>query len=198
MTEALTVLRVKGQEILPYIPDLAKLRIEIFKDYPYLYEGDLTYEMHYLQTYIHCHESVVAIVLDSNIMVGASTAIPLKFETAEVKKPFIDQSWNIDSIFYLGESVLKPAYRGKNIYRQFFHEREAAAREYGAKVTAFCAVQRRADDHRQPQNYRPLDAVWQRFGYEKHPELCAYYEWKEIGEQSISPKPLTFWLKQHV
>jgi hypothetical protein len=51
MNQDLKILRLKGQDIIPFIPELAKLRIEIFKSYPYLYDGDLDYEHNYLNTY---------------------------------------------------------------------------------------------------------------------------------------------------
>ena len=107
----------------------------------------------------------------------------------------MEQNINLQDVFYLGESVLRPAYRGQNIYRHFFHERESAAKEYGAKIAAFAAVERSLEDPRQPPNYIPLDKVWQHFGYTKHPELFTYFEWQEIDEEKRSPKQLTFWLK---
>jgi len=195
MKEELKIIRLKGNAILPYISDLAKLRIKIFKDYPYLYEGNLEYEMNYLKTYISFADSIMILIIDREHIVGASTAIPLEFETVEFKKPFLDHGMKIQDIFYLGESVLLPNYRGKNIYRHFFNERESTAIEYGCCITAFCGVERSPDDSRRPNNYVPLDKVWEHFGYEKHPELCAFYEWKEIGEATISKKPLVFWLK---
>lgn len=196
MTKEFQIIKLKGEEILPYIPDLAALRIKIFKDYPYLYEGDRVYEARYLQAYTKSPESMMVCVFYKNAIVGASTAIPLEFETSECQKPFIDNGWDVKEIFYLGESVLLPEYRGNNLYRRFFAEREAAAAKYGCKTTAFCAVERDPQDPRRPKNYEPLDKVWQHFGYKKHPELCAYYEWKEIGEKTMSPKPLIFWLKK--
>lgn len=195
MTNQLIIQRLKGNAILPYIPELAKLRIEIFKDYPYLYDGDLSYETTYLQTYVSCKESIMVLVFDKTQIVGASTAIPLEFEMPECKQPFLAKDINIQNIFYLGESVLRPNYRGQNIYRHFFQEREAAATEYGCHITAFCAVERNPNDPRRPKDYRPLDKIWQHFGYQKHPELCAYYEWKELGESVASKKPLIFFLK---
>jgi GNAT superfamily N-acetyltransferase len=195
MNKELKIVRLKGSEIIPYVSDLAKLRIEIFKTYPYLYLGDLEQEAAYLQTYVKCSESVMVLVLDENKVVGASTAIPLEYETAEIQKPFLDHNIKIQEVFYLGESVLRPTYRGRNIYRHFFHERESAAREYGAKTTTFAAIERALDDPRRPQNYVPLDNIWEHFGYKKNPELVAYFEWQEIDEAVRSPKPLIFWLK---
>jgi len=195
MNAKLNILRLKGAEIIPYIPTLAKLRIEIFKAYPYLYIGDLRYEMNYLQVYVNCSESIVVLVLDHDKVVGASTAIPLAFETIELKKPFIDNNINIKNVFYFGESVLQPEYRGRNIYRHFFEEREKAAKENDCTIAAFAAIERAKDDPRRPKGYVSLDSIWKHFGYEKHPELCAYFAWKEVGESTQTTKPLIFWLK---
>lgn len=195
MVSDLKVKRFKGQDLLPYIPDLAKLRIQIFHDYPYLYNGDMEYETKYLNTYVKCPESIAVIAFNKDSVVGVSTAIPLEFELNEFQQPFVKHNLNLNKIFYLGESVLLPAFRGKNIYRQFFLEREAAAKEYGSKMTAFCAVSRQENDPRKPEGYMPLNTVWKRYGYEQHSELCAYLEWKEIGEDKASVKPLIFWLK---
>jgi len=195
MKADLKILRLRNPEIQPFIPELAKLRINIFKEYPYLYDGHLEYEYKYLNTYVKCPHSIVVLVFDHEQVVGASTAIPLEFETIEFQKPFLDHQIPIADIFYFGESILKPEYRGQNIYRRFFEEREAAAREYGCKQVAFAAIERPENDARKPKNYVPLDKVWKHFGYEKHPELRTYFEWKEVGEQHETSKPLVFWMK---
>jgi GNAT superfamily N-acetyltransferase len=193
----LIIKTLKGKEIEPYISDLAKLRINILKVYPYLYDGDLDYEQQYLSTYIKCPETILVLVLNqNNVVVGASSAIPLEFETIEFQKPFLEKNIKIRDVFYLGESVLQPKYRGRGIYRHFFTARETAAKEYGCKLSAFAAVDRALDDPRKPKDYVPLDNIWRHFGYEKHPELRTWFEWKEIGESMQTPKPLIFWLKK--
>lgn len=195
MSKDIKIIRLKGQEIIPYIPELAALRISIFKAYPYLYDGNLEYENIYLHTYVKCQESIIVLAFDHDKVVGASSAIPLEYETIEFKKPFLENHINVHDVFYFGESVLQPPYRGQNIYRHFFSQREEAARAYGSKLVAFAAVERASDDARKPTDYVPLDNVWKHFGYAKHPELCTYFKWKEIGEERETFKPLIFWLK---
>jgi GNAT superfamily N-acetyltransferase len=195
MINELQIVRLKGKDIQPFISDLAQLRIRVFREYPYLYDGHVSYEEEYLNTYSSCEESVLVLVFLKDRIIGASTAIPLEFEVMAFKKPFIDHQLNIKNVFYLGESVLLPEYRGQKIYTHFFHEREMAAREYGTKLTAFCAVKRDKDDIRRPKNYQDLHPVWEHFGYKKHAELCAYFNWKEIDTNEASDKPMEFWLK---
>lgn len=195
MVNNLCIVSLKGQEILPYIDDLSRLRMDAFKAYPYLYIGDLAYESNYLRAYIQCPESMMVLVFDDDKVVGASTAIPLEFEIVEFQKPFLDRGMAVQDVFYLGESVLLPEYRGRNIYRRFFEERESAAKKYGCKIAAFAAVEREPNDPRRPKDYVPLDDVWKYFGYEERPDLVAYYHWQELDEDSASIKPLRFWLK---
>jgi GNAT superfamily N-acetyltransferase len=193
---ALKILAFKGEEIHPYITDLAKLRIRVFKEYPYLYEGKLEYEMDYLQRYIASSESIMVIVFEGDHIVGVSTAMPLKFELVEFQQPFLSAKMDIEKIFYLGESVLDKAYRGQGVYRHFFEERELAAKKYGCHTYAFCAVERSADDPRRPMEYKPLDEVWQRFGYQKHQDLFTDFNWPEVGEKQASSHRMVFWLKK--
>ena len=110
----------KGKEIESVILDLAQLRIIVFKDYPYLYEGSIVYEQEYLQTYINAERSFLFTVWDNDRMVGATTCIPLADETPEVQEPFIKAEMNIETIFYFGESILLSEYRGLGIGNRFF------------------------------------------------------------------------------
>ncbi len=192
----LNIVCLKGAQIVEAIDNLAQLRFTVFREYPYLYDGEIEYEKAYLNTYIQCPESVLVTVWDKDKIVGASTAIPLEFESKECQKPFIENKMPLNEIFYFGESVLLPQYRKQGIYRHFFNQREAAAKDYGSKIAAFCAVKRDENDERRPQGYIPLDTVWQHFGYEQHPTLCAYYKWKEINNHEQTLKPMVFWMKQ--
>ncbi len=197
MSQNIRIERYSGKALEQYIPELARLRIEVFYDFPYLYDGDLDYEKEYLQTYINCPESVIVIAFDGDKVIGASTAIPMKYETDDVKRPFIKYGYNPEEIFYCGESVLNKNYRGLGIGVRFFEQREAHAEQLGGfKHICFCCVERPLDHPRRPADYVPLDKFWNKRGYVKHPELTTTYVWKDLDEDKETPKPMTFWLKQ--
>lgn len=193
---SLEVKEVSGAALEPYLDGLGELRIAVFREWPYLYEGTLEYERDYLRSYLHCTRSLVALVFDQDRIVGATTCMPMEEEGPEFQEAFRKAGYDLGSILYLGESILLPEYRGRGLGKEFFRRREDHAERLRRRWTTFCAVDRSADDPRRPAGYRPLDALWTAQGYAKQPELQARFVWKEIGEEAESPKTLTFWTKE--
>lgn len=184
-----------GRSVEPVLPDIARLRIAVFRDFPYLYDGDLDYERRYLRKFVDLPESTVVVARDGETAVGASTALPMVNAGNEIVVPFQRAGLDPARYYYLGESVLLPAYRGQGIGVAFFAHREDRARALGFSHAAFCAVDRPPDHPARPANYQPLDAFWRRRGYAKRPDLVTRFAWKEIGEPAESAKTLTFWVK---
>jgi GNAT superfamily N-acetyltransferase len=196
VSEGLSFREVSGRELAPWIEGLGRLRIAVFREYPYLYDGSLAYEREYLQTYARTPRSLVVLVTDGQgEVVGATTCLPLADEGPEFQAPFIKAGWPVNEVCYFGESILLPPWRGRGIGKEFFRRREAHAVKHGFKWTAFCAVDRAPDHPLRPAGYRPLDEFWISQGYARQPGLQATFVWKETGESSESPKSLTFWTK---
>lgn len=193
----LVVKNLSGPEVQDYLDDLARLRMQVFRDFPYLYAGSMDYERKYLQTYVQAPESVFVLAFDGDRVVGASTGMPMEYEHAEFQAPFIREGYDIRKVFYCAESVLLKSHRGHGLYPKFFDGREGYARRLGRfEWTTFCAVQRPADHPRRPPDYTPLDGYWSKRGYVRHPELTTTYSWKDLDETEESPKPMVFWLKR--
>ena len=196
MTSLVSIQNFQGEAIFPYLRDLAQLRIEIFREFPYLYDGSPEYEKEYLQTYVNSPESIAVLVFDGDQLVGASTGLPLDHETDEFKKPFLKAGLDTNTIFYCGESILKKKYRGLGIYSEFMQRREKHAKSLNQfEKICFCAVSRPDDHPLRPQNYTPLDKVWNKFGYLKQENLRTFYTWKDVDQKKESSKEMIFWLK---
>ncbi|MFU8859774.1 MAG: GNAT family N-acetyltransferase [Cyclonatronaceae bacterium] len=189
------LISLTGKEITSCIPELAELRIQIFREYPYLYDGSLLYEKKYLTTYTQSGKAVIVVALHDGRVVGASTGIPLDEQTGNVVKPFRDAGYDTGRIFYFGESVLEKPYRGHGIGVRFFEEREKHAGKLGYTATTFCAVDRPADHPMRPPNYISLDEFWNNRGYTVRPDLRTTFRWQDIGERTESDKPMVFWTK---
>lgn len=193
---SLTFVQLTGSAFRSVFDELAALRITVFRDFPYLYEGSVAYEKEYLETYACAEQSFLFAAYDGDQMVGATTALPLLDETADVQQPFRDAGFDLNTIFYFGESILLPEYRGLGLGHRFFDEREAHARQFGQyTVTCFCAVQRPADHPLRPADYQPLDAFWTKRGYQRHPNLQSIFTWPDRGETVSTPKPMLYWMR---
>lgn len=186
----------RGPEILPRLEDTARLRINVFREWPYLYEGSFESERDYLAAYAQSKESLLVLALDGDEVVGASTGMPLADSEPAFRQPFAEQSMPVESVFYFGESVLLSAYRGRGIGHAFFDSREAHAHALGRfQWTAFCSVDRDASDPRRPDHYRPNDAFWSKRGYRRRAGMTMRLPWQEAGRGEVV-HPLTFWLRE--
>ena len=189
-------LLAKGKDILPWIPDAAGLRISVFREYPYLYEGSMAYEEEYLATYAGSPDSLFVVARAGGQTIGVSSGVPLIREPATVQEPFVSAGIPPAEVFYFGESVLLAAWRGRGIGVRFFVEREEYARSLPEiRLAAFCAVNRPVDHPLRPAGYQPLDDFWQHRGFQKT-GMETSFTWQETGEASPSPKALTFWTKR--
>lgn len=187
---------LSGDAITPWLGDLANLRITVFREYPYLYEGSAAYEEKYLATYSAAPKAVVVGAFDGERLVGASTALPLVDETDNIKGPMARAGHNVDRYFYFGESVLLPAYRGRGIGVGFFREREAWTRSFGRFTHAcFCAIIRSPKDPRRPADYVPLDEFWRNRGYAPLRGVTCEMSWTELGQTDETTNRLQFWGK---
>ena len=183
-----------GEALAAALEDVARLRIRVFRDFPYLYDGDADYERDYLRAY-QSPGAVVVAAVDGTRVVGAATGAPMADHAADFAAAFADRPEPLDQIFYCAESVLLPEYRGHGIGHAFFDAREAHARALGLTFSAFCSVVRPADHPARPADYRPLDAFWRKRGYQPLPGVIAHFSWKDLGEADESEKPLQFLMR---
>jgi GNAT superfamily N-acetyltransferase len=188
---------LRGKEALSYLDDMARLRIEVFREFPYLYDGDRAYEEKYLASYFECSDSIVVLAFDGTQVVGASTGLPLAKAELEWQKAFEGSPYSSKEVFYFGESVLCRNYRGKGLGHVFFDKREEFAGSLsGITHTAFCAVVRDLNHPRRPTDYRTHDLFWTQRGYRQVPGMLTDFYWKDLDEDVESPKPMVFWIRK--
>jgi len=193
---SLTVRALTGAALGAALPDVARLRIAVFRDWPYLYDGDLAYEERYLQSYRDSAAAIVVGAFDGDRLVGAATGTPLADHADEFGAAFAGQGIALDRIFYCAESVLLPAYRGQGAGHRFFDLREAHAKALGFDHVTFCAVQRPADHLARPETPQDLQPFWRKRGYAPLDGVTTTFGWKDIGAERETPKPMQFWMKR--
>ncbi|MHA7869506.1 MAG: GNAT family N-acetyltransferase [Salipiger thiooxidans] len=177
------------------LDEVAKLRIAVFRDWPYLYDGDLAYERRYLQSYRDSPGAVLVGAFDGDRLVGAATGTPMEDHADDFAAAFAGTGLDLGTIFYCAESVLLPEYRGRGVGHRFFDLREAHARALGRARSAFCGVVRPADHPLRPAGAAPLDPFWRKRGYAPLEGAVATFRWKDIDWTEETAHPLQFWIR---
>ncbi|WP_417206773.1 GNAT family N-acetyltransferase [Antarctobacter sp.] len=184
-----------GQALEAALDDVARLRIAVFRAFPYLYDGDFAYERGYLQTYRDSPGAVLVGAFDGSRLVGAATGTPMEDHAEDFAGAFAGTGHDLSEIFYCAESVLLPAYRGRGIGHRFFDLREAHGRALNRRYCTFCGVVRPADHPLRPEGYAPLDPFWRKRGYAPLVGAVAQFRWKDIDRDAETAKPLQFWMR---
>lgn len=101
--EALT-----GEALDAALDDVAGLRIRVFRDWPYLYDGDLEYERGYLEAYRASDAAILVGAFDGARLVGAATGTPMADHADDFAAAFDGTGLALNDIFFCAESVLLP------------------------------------------------------------------------------------------
>ena len=187
---------LSADEFQPVLPRVAELRLNIFREYPYLYDGTYANEEEYLGRYLQSADFTLILAKDGQRIVGASTCLPLSQEINEIRAPLLQAGYDVEEVMYLGESVLSKAYRGLGIGKAFFHYRETQSHKLGKSYASFCAVERPASHPLRPQNYSSLQTFWRKQGYNRLDRIQASLFWKDVLMDKDTEKKLTFWIKK--
>ncbi|RVT84236.1 N-acetyltransferase [Rhodobacteraceae bacterium CCMM004] len=192
---ALDIRVITGQDVEDALDDLARLRIAVFHDFPYYYDGDFAYERRYMESYRDNDRAVLVGAFDGRRIVGAATGMPLEDNEPQYVQAFTEAGYDPDTVFYCAESVLMPDYRGRGVGHAFFDHREDHARRLGRRWSTFCSVMRPDDHPGRPEDYVPLDGFWEKRGYARMDGLTTFYHWKDRGDDAETIKEMQVWMK---
>lgn len=193
--DEIDVRALRGADLEAALDAVAGLRITVFRDWPYLYDGSPEYEREYLRTYRDTPGALLVAAFHEGRLVGASTSTPMEDHAPEFAAPFRALGIAPERIIYGAESVILRPYRGIGLGHRFIDLREEHARALGRTHVAFCSVIRPDDHPARPAVYRSNDAFWRGRGYDTLPGAIARFSWKDLGEAEETEKSLQFWMR---
>jgi GNAT superfamily N-acetyltransferase len=188
-----------GSTAEPYIKELGTWRLKYFKAFPYLYEGTIENEVNYGQTYTHNDQAFILIVKYKEDIIAISTGIPLEAPSMQkVSTLFQKDGFTPASVFYFGELIVSPEYRGKKIASKIIRMQESYAKTSGFSTACFMTVQREKDHPLRPQNYQTPEGRWKHWGYQKT-NIEAEFEYNTLtSPEAAKPQKnkMSFWTKR--
>jgi hypothetical protein len=185
-----------GLGLRPYIHSVAKLRLEVFKEYPYFKDPDLAEEMRHLRKISCCKESISVLIFDGTTLVGVSIGYPLESAEPSLLGVWKGRHQEISSYFYFENPALLKHYRGRGIGHHFFDAKEAHVVHYKKyKHICFCAPESLECVPDRPSDFISPSDFWRKRGYIHHPEIKGTLSWKKNGEAHPKEHRMSFWVK---
>lgn len=197
--EDITIKILRGQEMKPYLNMAAQWRIQEFKSFPYLYEGNLEYENMYMHECEKNSEATLIVGERGDEILGFTTGIPIG-TMSDLLKSLRDKLPNAHEYYYLAECIFAPTARGRGFAQKGIKLFEELVRELGYKKICFLTVIRDDNHPLKPKGYLNKDPIWQRWKYQKT-DLILEFPWPTIqadGSVIDFLNPMRFWEKDIV
>ncbi|HIJ97353.1 MAG TPA: GNAT family N-acetyltransferase [Desulfuromonadales bacterium] len=194
-TKAITEQLLTGSAIADALDVLATLRLDIFREYPYLYEGRREDELDYLGTYATTPDACVMLAYDGSAVIGAATGMPLMQEDAQMCDAFAGTALPLDKVYYIGELLFRPAYRNSGLGRKLLVLLESYIRSLGSYHTLTCATVERPDGHPlRPHDHIPITRFLAHTGFVRFSGVTTHFAWQETDGVKRD-HPMQFWIK---
>lgn len=193
---SITLEVLRGKELLSNISKLTKLRLAIYQEYPYLYEGNSAFEESYLSLFANSNESMLIIAKDNHQIIGAISGLPLDMAQKEIREVFIQSEIEIKDYYALCDVIVLKQYRSKgvgSILCEEFLKQLQKKKRY--KKLVLWQIVKAPDDPKRPKSYFSPDGFWQKLGFIKNPGLMCFLKWIEISETKESSHRFEFWLR---
>lgn len=186
---------ITGNAIAGVLDTLASLRLEIFREYPYLYDGRREDELDYLKSYAEAPDACVILAYDGSTIAGAATGMPFIHEGAQMLAAIAGSRYSVENLYYVGELLFYPAYRNKGLGLLLLDQLEQYICSLGRYRQLVCATVERPDTHPlRPDGYVPITRFLARSGFNLIPGVTTSFAWLETDGVTCT-HPMQFWIK---
>lgn len=191
----------QGNEVNSIVDNISKMRINEFRNFPYMYDGSLEYERLYFQEFCKDPNSLIVCIFDDSKLIATATSIPLLSNADildNVASKFIAQSLDPKTFFYSGEFIVLQKYRQNGLCKNLLYSVESLAKTLGFTNLCIATVCRSKDDPRRPVSYVDSDVVWKSLGFEIT-NIKTSYPWPTIQPNQLTVtvnNEMIFWTKE--
>ena len=192
-----TIKIVDKNEIKAVLPEVSNLWLSTFREYPYLYVGNI--EIAYTYFDWIASKGKMAVAYKDQNPVGFITAVPLKEfakRFSQLSELFKQENLDINDYYYIADVITMPEHRGNKISHTFFELIEDHAKCLGYPKACFMCECHQYHPLK-PKDYRELDTLWLKLGYAKT-NIVASFDWLTVQcDSQIQQQDhrLIYWIK---
>ncbi|HEV2601175.1 MAG TPA: hypothetical protein VGT41_02655 [Candidatus Babeliales bacterium] len=193
-----------GKELQDIALFMIQQRIEIMRDYPYLYQGDMNEEIIYMQQFISLPHAAAAVAYLHDQPVGfvsGTSFLDYESDMRGSSALFMEHGLDPKDFYYIPEAMIMAEHRRKSLFKSLHHLIELHAQSLGYK--ALCLLSENHDQHPlKPIDYRGPDGAFTRAGYSKtdmimviSPDVFVWPTIQPDGSIKIQTHFLAYWIK---
>ncbi len=187
---------LKGNEVIPHLQKLIEIRLLFYRDYPYLYDGNIEDETNYFRIYGNSENTLLVMAKKDDVVVGAVIGLPLPESPEENKEAFQSIEMSPEELFYLGDSIVIRELKTDDVQKQMYDRFETEVKQLGKyRGIVVCEIERDIDDPKKSANNNPYEFAWNKQGFIREPNQVVHFSWREIGDLENSDHRMIFWSK---
>lgn len=184
----------KGNQIGPYIREMARLASTTFKEPPYLYEGSIDGYMPFFKNYANTDNAVACLLFDGNHLIGMAAGVALDKARQFYQQPFFNKGYDVKTIYNLGEVLVLKEYRGRGYGKELYKNFENTVRTMPQfQIMTFCTYPDNWSIKNNPEDTD--ETFWKNAGFIENHNVYVILDWINIGQKVSSTHKLLFWLK---
>jgi len=169
-SDEIKIQTIIGNNISSYIDSIAEFRINVFKEFPYLYQGNVEGERKYLVNYANDPQATLIVAKVNSKLVGIATGIPLNASLHlldDIRIELSKKSFDPKKFYYCGEMIILEDYRNQGLGAKLYEQQKSQIQCWG--FTYFCAltVKRSTTHPLKPKNYIDIKNFLDKIGYKK-------------------------------
>lgn len=192
---------IQGSAIKDYLTEVATMRINHFKDFPYLYQGSMQYEEEYLKGLANNKTAILITISVKDKIIAMITALPLVSDYDILEKApanFAEFDCKKEDLYYIGEVIVEKQYRGQKLAKKLIKLVEEHAFNKGYQGICFLTVARAEQHPQRPENYQDFKLIASHLGYTET-NLFTNFSWPTIQPDLTvldQENPMVFWIKK--
>lgn len=174
----------RGCEIAPYTQQIVELCNAIYREPPYLYNGEDEEYTAYIESYSQSNDAIICLAFDNEKAVGLAIATPMLKTRDLYKKTLLEHGYELDSLFYLGEFGLNSNYHNCGIEEAIYYKIENLVRK--ADAYSMICLWEIEDLYQKNFEDTPGHDFWNKLGFLRHREVNFEISWTNIGDSKES------------
>lgn len=188
-----------GIQMLSLLPMASQWFMQMYQEFPYLYQGNDSYEHDYTKMYHDVAHAVMAVASVENTYVGMALGLPVyAVDFVPLGALLQEKGYCPQQVFYISDVIVQEKYRKLGIATQLMRVMQEQALSWGYTSLCLATVVRDSSHPLCPSTFQSSDRLWLKLGFLKTDILLEPIIWPTVqpdGTVQDYANSMVLWIK---